>query len=283
MGTTATPNYGWLYPNDGEELDTWGPILNQLFEDVDSVVDGIDSRVTSLEAGGSSAVSVITGNGNLDLTAGRVFIVNVSGPTTATITNHPSGDGDAIAFDVIFRQSGGGYNVAALAASTGALLYAGAADMASAPDLSGDGEHHFRVVTWKSGGTVRTVAAYLGRRTEHGYSELTGAGTIRPSKSLEWRVNLTSSGAHTINIADIVNVPTETFAELNILVQIPASGRSCTIQRSFGSIQWDSKTWPSEATAGNFVYNAGKSYWVKILITRIGGTTFMWGTRAVSP
>lgn len=44
MGTTT--NYGWTYPDDGEDADTWGAILTTMFGDVDTTVHDVDVKAT---------------------------------------------------------------------------------------------------------------------------------------------------------------------------------------------------------------------------------------------
>lgn len=55
MADTYTPNYGWTMPQVGGDPDTWGGLLNTNFDDIDSVVFGIQTTANGAlpKAGGT--------------------------------------------------------------------------------------------------------------------------------------------------------------------------------------------------------------------------------------
>jgi hypothetical protein len=50
MSTTPTDNYGWLVPDVGTEEDTYGPIVNQIFEDIDADLKAVFDAIAGAGA-----------------------------------------------------------------------------------------------------------------------------------------------------------------------------------------------------------------------------------------
>jgi hypothetical protein len=291
MSTTPTTNYGWLYPDDGTEEDTWGPILNTLFEDVDNEVFDIDGRVTTLETGGATAEIIqSSGSGTLDLAAGRHFQVTVStgGVVTATMTGLPTSDLEVIESTVIFLVSGAG-GTPVLAVDSGVLIWAGTSAQNAPPDMRAAGRHKIHLTTWQATGPVDiTVASYLGRITTDRAITLTGAGDIEAWKSPFYSVSIDSAGNHNLTVQPLLN--DGDVATVDIHLDIPASGRTATFVHGGGGVQtilWDANTVPlglSVAQGGLFSWPGGGSpYWVRLYLVRLAGTTRIMGTRARSP
>lgn len=56
MGTT--PNYGWIYPTVGADLDDWGDILNTMFGDIDTDLKAVSDAAVAAAAAASAAAPV---------------------------------------------------------------------------------------------------------------------------------------------------------------------------------------------------------------------------------
>lgn len=87
MSTTPTTNYGWLMPDPGTEIDTWGPIVNQIFEDIDAevflkanIASPTFTGVVTVPAGSAAAPSLsVNGQGGLYSPGAGLVSVAVGG------------------------------------------------------------------------------------------------------------------------------------------------------------------------------------------------------------
>lgn len=103
----TTTNYGWLYPTDGGSADVWGDILNDMIVEQDADLKTVNDLASAAlpKAGGtmtgrvdtltSTATVVakgsISGAQSLDCATGQGFTATLSGSTTFSFTNVPTG------------------------------------------------------------------------------------------------------------------------------------------------------------------------------------------------
>ncbi len=61
MTTTATSNLGWLKPDVGTELDSWGVLLNNIFDAIDADLGAADTQLTLALASAAPSSPTDTG------------------------------------------------------------------------------------------------------------------------------------------------------------------------------------------------------------------------------
>lgn len=159
-----TTNYGWTKPTVGGDSGAWGTILNALFDDVDSDVKSVEDKADAAlpKAGGAMtgrldghsgtiklvAKGSISGAQSLDLSTGQYFTATITGNTTFSVTNVPSG---TFATPLFLRLTNAGAHTITWPAS---FRWPGG----GAPSLTSSGVDMLAFVTDDNGTTWRNVA-----------------------------------------------------------------------------------------------------------------------------
>lgn len=83
MSTTPTTNFGWLKPDDGTEDDAWGPLLNTIF-------DEIDSELFAVTPGNQVVPVTDLGSGTVDPTVTYDMSVNKMAQVAVDLAGTPA-------------------------------------------------------------------------------------------------------------------------------------------------------------------------------------------------
>ena len=108
MGTTA--NFGWEYPDDGSDVDIWGPIETALYQAIDARMKIVADAAASAAAAAVSAVTTAAPTGTLaafDMAAAPAGWVralgNTIGDASSNATERANADTSAL-FTLIWTQ-----------------------------------------------------------------------------------------------------------------------------------------------------------------------------------
>lgn len=103
----TTTNYGWTLPTVGDDSGAWGTILNTLIQAIDTALKAVSTVANAAlsKAGGVMtgrvdaltstmalvAKGTVSGATALDVATGQYFTATISGATTFSFSNVPSG------------------------------------------------------------------------------------------------------------------------------------------------------------------------------------------------
>lgn len=120
----TTTNYSWTIPDVGGSNGSWGTILNTLFQAIDTAVFTVAgvANAALARAGGAMTgrldahtatmkrqdLGSVSGAQALNLATAQVFTLTVSGSTTLSLTNVPTG---TLSTGVILQVTNGASNV----------------------------------------------------------------------------------------------------------------------------------------------------------------------------
>lgn len=75
MSTTTTTNLGWFKPDVGTEVDSWGALVNAIFDAIDADLGAADTQLTLALASNAPASAGATGSaGQIAWDADYIYI-----------------------------------------------------------------------------------------------------------------------------------------------------------------------------------------------------------------